>query len=323
MSAPRLGLNLVVLLLIACSAASAVTMSWSPVGDPGNPCDTQPSQGCFGSVGYSYNIGTYEVTNAQYTEFLNAKAQSDPFNLYNTAMAQPQGGITRTGSDGSFSYSTIAGRENNPVNFVSFYDAIRFANWMNNGQGGGDTESGSYTLLGFGPQPSNGGTVPRNAGATIAVTNENEWYKAAYYDAVTTSYFDYPMRTDAPSNCTAPTSWGNSAWCNQPGWSPPVQTGSYPSSASPYGTFDQGGNLWEWNETIGVDNTYGTYLRQLRGGGFNADAEALAASFTGYQAAVGWDSNIGFRLVMVPEPGTGLLVIAGLLCFAGWRRVRA
>ena len=34
-------------------------------------------------------------------------------------------------------------------------------------------------------------------------------------------------------------------------------------------------------------------------------------------------SDVGFRLAMIPEPGTGLLVIAGLLGFAGWRRARA
>ena len=42
------------------SAASAVTMEWTAVGNPGNACDVQP-QGCFGAVGYSYAIGTYEV----------------------------------------------------------------------------------------------------------------------------------------------------------------------------------------------------------------------------------------------------------------------
>jgi hypothetical protein len=31
----------------------------------------------------------------------------------------------------------------------------------------------------------------------------------------------------------------------------------------------------------------------------------------------------GFRLVMIPEPSTGLLVIAGLLGLAGGRRTRA
>jgi formylglycine-generating enzyme required for sulfatase activity len=318
---PRLCSSLL-LLLIASSASATVTMAWTPIGNPGNACDSQP-QGCFGAVGYSYNIGTFEVTNAEYAEFLNAKAKSDPLNLYNTQMGNASGGITRTGSDGSFSYGTIAGRENNPVNFVAFYDAIRFANWMNNGQGSGDTETGSYTLLGGTPVPSNGGTVPRNAGATIAVTNETEWYKAAYYDSFGSSFFDYPAGADVETVCAAPTPASNRANCNVAAGFNVTSAGSYPNSASPYGTFDQGGNVWEWNETIGVDNTFGTYLRQLRGGGFNQDAEALAAWFNAYQHPAGYDSNIGFRLVMLPEPSTGLLVIAGVLGLAGLRRTRA
>jgi hypothetical protein len=32
---------------------------------------------------------------------------------------------------------------------------------------------------------------------------------------------------------------------------------------------------------------------------------------------------IGFRLAMIPEPSTGLLMFAGLLGLAGWRRVSA
>ena len=84
---PFLGSFLVLLLAVS---ASAVAMDWTPVGDPGNACDPQPlvagGTGCFGAVGYSYSIGTYEVTNAQYTEFLNAKAASDPLGLYNTGI---------------------------------------------------------------------------------------------------------------------------------------------------------------------------------------------------------------------------------------------
>src|SRR5262250_3257107 len=130
---PNLRLSILLLSLLIASSASAVTMAWTPIGNPGNACDPQ-YLGCFGAVAYSYDIGTYEVTNAQYAEFLNAKAASDPLGLYSTSMgsaASPNfGGITRTGSDGSYAYSTIAGRGGMPVNFVSFYDAIRFANWM-------------------------------------------------------------------------------------------------------------------------------------------------------------------------------------------------
>ena len=42
------------------------------------------------------------------------------------------------------------------MNYVTWYDTIRFANWLNNGQGTGDTETGAYTLLGGTPTPSNG-----------------------------------------------------------------------------------------------------------------------------------------------------------------------
>jgi formylglycine-generating enzyme required for sulfatase activity len=67
------------------SAASAVTMEWTVVGNPGNACDAQP-QGCFGAVPYAYQIGTYEVTKAQYAEFLNAKASvADPYDLSSDA----------------------------------------------------------------------------------------------------------------------------------------------------------------------------------------------------------------------------------------------
>ena len=140
-------------------------MDWTPIGNPGNACDPQ-SQGCFGAVGYDYYIGTYEVTNAQYAEFLNAKAGSDPLGLYNPTMANPNahGGIKQTGSPGSFTYSTYAGRENMPVSYVSYWDTLRFVNWMNNGQGIGDTETGAYTLLGGTPIPNNPG-VTRNPGA--------------------------------------------------------------------------------------------------------------------------------------------------------------
>src|ERR1700741_4624426 len=120
-------IRLILLSLFVASSGSAVTMDWTPIGNPGNACDPQ-SEECFGAVGYAYSIGTYEVTNAQYAEFLNAKASSDPYLLWNSYMEMPGqlGGISRSGSPGSYSYSAIAGRENMPVNYVSFYDTLRF-----------------------------------------------------------------------------------------------------------------------------------------------------------------------------------------------------
>jgi formylglycine-generating enzyme required for sulfatase activity len=296
--------------LVIASSGSAVTMDWTPIGNPGNASDTTGSR--TGAVGYSYWIGTYEVANAQYAEFLNAKAASDPLGLYTPEMGFGNGGITRSGSSGSYTYSPIDGRENMPVNHVSFYDALRFANWLNNGQGSGDTETGAYTLLGGTPTPSNGTTVTRNAGATIVLTSEDEWYKAAHYNAFSTSYYDYPASSDTQTLCSTPTAMPNRANCNDVGGNLTIG-GSYTGSASPYGTFDQGGNVWEWTEWSSSSGA----RRGIRGGAFNSDPDFLAGAIAVFLDPTVGGSHVGLRLTMIPEPGTGLLVLAGLLGLAG------
>jgi formylglycine-generating enzyme required for sulfatase activity len=203
-----------------------------------------------------------------------------------------------------------------PVNFVSFYDALRFANWMNNGEGSGDTETGAYTLLGGAPTPSNGMTVTRNPGATVFVTNEDEWYKAAYY-AGSNSYFDYPAGSNTQMSCATPTAVANTANCSNVVLDL-TPRGSYPGSPSPSGTFDQGGNVWEWNEA----NIFGS--RGMRGGSFDFHPLNTAASAgNSTSAALGY-SYVGFRVA--PEPTQNWLLIPGVLAtfgLAGWRRSRA
>jgi hypothetical protein len=190
--------------LAATSAVAQITLPTVPIGNPGNVADVidgdQNASGVqrLGSVAYSYNIGSTEVTNAQYAAFLNAKAATDTFVLYNFQMSGATGGITRSGSPGSYTYATVNGRANNPVNFVSFWDACRFANWLHNGQGvgggSGDTETGAYTLTAGGISAN---TITRNAGWQWAVTSENEWYKAAYHQLASAggdsdNYWLYP-----------------------------------------------------------------------------------------------------------------------------------
>jgi len=94
--------------------------------------------------------------------------------------------------------------------------------------------------------------------------------------------------------------------------------GSYAGSASPYGTFDQGGNVWEWNEAI-----LGA-ARGFRGGSFPGTPDFLAAADRGgFGPSTGPSGITGFRLAMVPEPGTGVLVLASLLGLAAGRRPSA
>ena len=103
--------------LIALPAASAVTINWSPVGNPGNAND--PATGSlYGGVGNSYSIDKYDVTASQYAEFLNAKdpTGTSPLQLYNFNMSDANhGGINFTAGNANGSkYGAISGRGNHP-----------------------------------------------------------------------------------------------------------------------------------------------------------------------------------------------------------------
>jgi formylglycine-generating enzyme len=343
-------LTLLLAAICCTSPVGAATIDTVPIGNPGNAGEVQP-QGTFGAVGYNYRIGRTEVTNAQYVEFLNGvdPTGANTLALWNSFMSSKVGGgINFNGGAANGSkYEIKPGRDNNPVVYVSWYDSIRFANWMHNGQGGGDTETGAYTLLGGTPTPSNGPSVTRNAGAQWWLPSENEWYKAAYHknDGATGNYWDYPTSTDAapfsdqPPGSSAPTQskTGNFYWYDSiangydDGYavtgSPTLfissqnyltDVGAYTFSDSAYGTFDQGGNVWEWNEAV-----IPASFRGLRGGSFGGVTFDLLASNRGivdlppaYE-----DVIIGFRVARIPEPTTMLLGALGMVAVLWWKRV--
>lgn len=264
-------------------------MNFVTIGAPGNGAD--PRTGV-GAVSYRYEIGKYEVTNAQYAEFLNSKAKADPYYLWNGSM---QGaGIDRSGSSGNFSYTVTEGRENHPVAWVTWFDAARFANWLANGQAQGDTESGSYELNGA----TSGNNFPRTAGATICLPSRDEWYKAAYYASASDSYSRYPTASNSITVDDA--NYDNSVGST-------TAIGSYPGDASFSGTFDQGGNVQEWTEE--VSGSTGASRRQY-GGNFSTGEAALSSDSSGNGSVPTFSSNfVGFRLVSIPEPSSLALVL--------------
>lgn len=290
--------------LAVSTASASITIPTVPIGNPGNAADSTG----FGAVAYTYRIGQTEVTNAQYAAFLNAVAATDTYNLYNAEMAGAFGGITRSGSAGAYSYTTNSGRANNPVNFVSYGDAVRFANWLHNGQptgpqGPGTTETGAYSVNGAATNAALQ-AVSRGAGAIWALASEDEWYKAAYYQPASAggdsdSYWLYPTSSNGVPTTAQANIFGNGINDTRP-------VGSY--AANFYGTFDMGGNVWELNEAL-----IGSFRGQRGGSFFNNDASFLPATFRASTPQTFEVLNVGFRVVQIPGPSSvALLAIGGL-----------
>jgi formylglycine-generating enzyme len=336
---------------LAVPSADAVTYELVPVGNPGNAND--PATGnLYGAVTYEYQIGKYDVTIGQYTEFLNAVAGTDAYELYNPSMATDlnSAGISRSGSPGTYAYSVInngGNGSNRPISYVSWFDSARFANWMANGQPTGaqnstTTENGAYNLNGAmsGTAPAKNATNP-NTGLvpSFYVPLENEWYKAAYYSPLLNSgsggYYTYATQSNtAPGNVVG--SGANQAnyyngvysvtqsavyWSSQ---NYLTDVGAFTNSATFYGTFDQNGNVYQWNDLDGTDGSF----RGLRGGGFGDSAFGLSSSDRYAYDPSDEYSLIGFRLaspVAVPEPSTWVMGLAGIACggWQMWRRRRA
>ncbi|MEO1837441.1 MAG: formylglycine-generating enzyme family protein [Akkermansiaceae bacterium] len=258
------------------------------------------------------------MTNAQYAQFLNAVAVTDTNSLYHPSMgSNARGGITRSGASGSYSYVVKAFMGDKPVNYVSWYDALRFCNWLHNGRPTGEqdsatTEGGAYTLTGAtsvaaGDDPTHGANG-RNVGARFWLPGENEWYKAAYYQPSgqggdADSYWLYPTRSNAAPTVATADLDGNinndtanianydrgADWNGQDGNVTTVGSGG-PGSASFYGAFDMGGNVWEWNEqTIRGD-------RGLRGGSWRFNSNVLQSSNRSFDVPSFELNFIGFRV---------------------------
>ena len=329
----------VLALLCLGTLAQAVTIATVPVGNAGNTADTRlmnDGTSGYGSVGYNYNVGKYEVTAGQYTDFLNAVGATDTYGLYNTGMANTSSGsgITRSGASGSYTYSVASDFANRPVNFVSWGASARFANWLHNSQPTGaqdlsTTEDGAYYLNGA---TTNAQLLAVNRKTTWkwAVTSEDEWYKAAYYKGgnLNAGYWDYPTKSNsAPGRDMADASGNNANYYADSG-AYPIDSGKYTTvvgefqnSDSPYETFDQGGNVFEWNEAIVYE--FAIPYRGLRGGSFLNDGDALQASNRYYDDQTSGDCYIGFRVSqVVPEPSSVLMLGSGILALAGLIRRR-
>lgn len=291
------------------------------IGNAGNPSD--PLTG-FGAVSYAFRIGKYDVTIKQYTDFLNAVAKVDTYGLYNTSMRSDlnSAGIIRSGVSGSFTYTAMnngGNSANRPIAYVTWFNAARFANWMSNGKPSGrqtsaTTENGAYALNGaVSGVAVTKNSINLNTGArpTYYLPLENEWYKAAYYNPTLNNgaggYYLYATKTSANPGNTIGSQFNQANYfkANGTGFSVTrsltfayatqnylTDVGVFSGSPSYYGTYDQNGNVDQWNDLDGSASLF----RGLRGGFYFGGLSPMKSTLFAKSIATNSYNGGGFRL---------------------------
>lgn len=213
-----------------------LTIETMTVDDAGNKFDTNGR----GTVNHDFKIGKFAVTAREWCAFLNAVATkgfpADPFHLFNTKMQTDSFAncikkITSPG--GTISYKVISKKNGDeeakndldsldrgqlPITYVDFFAAVRFCNWLSNGQpqtGEEDkntTEDGPYKInddLCHANFSQDQVTYDQSKwpGGFWRLPSEDEWYKAAYYDKANSDhegqYWLYSTsKGDQPFNST-------------------------------------------------------------------------------------------------------------------------
>jgi len=266
---------------------TSVTMEFVTVGDTDNAGD--PTRG---AVDYSYRIGKYEVTENQW----DAVAAAVGWPLSN-----------ETGQ--------WTGEQ--PVGSISWTDMAHFCNWLTSG----NFTKGAYTVSIGGIYPVTG--IERAAaiatyGTVYVIPTENEWYKAAYYDGSAEVYYDFPTGSDTqPDGIDSDGDPLFEVVCND-GYNqgqPNVVTNA--GSLSPYGTMGQGGNVYELTET---EHSAGNCV--MRGSNYGSGPDRTGYNWRFGHGYTAEGASIGFRVAIVPEPGSIALLLCGLASLICWRRWR-
>jgi formylglycine-generating enzyme required for sulfatase activity len=205
-----------------------ISLHMLTIGNPKNPVDTQTN---LGRVEYEYKISQCLITIGQYTQFLNAIAKTDTYNLYTESLKTDLmvAGISRQGTPGNYNYSLMANygnSENRPITYLNWFKSARFVNWLANGQPKGNqdettTENGSYNLMDNVGLSVSRNLINPNTGLkpTFFIPNTNELYKAQFYSPLLNNgsggYFNYATQSnDRPQNIISKTNTNSANFVN-------------------------------------------------------------------------------------------------------------
>ena len=287
------------------TSGNEFTIDFVSVGNTSNLADTTG----YGAVPYEYRVGKYEIT---------------------------QDAITKATASGMANVTAGAWTGSQPAAKISWYEAAAFVNWLNTSSGKTAAydltfSSGSWSMNLWSSEQAwtAGGTnLYRNKNAFYFLPSENEWYKAAYYNAAGSNYFLYPTASnDAPTAVASGTGAGTAVY-DQPFGQGPAGV-DVAGALSSYGTMGQGGNVFEWNESAsdGANNSASEH-RAMRGGIWFFPEDYLRSSWRGSNAPTSEFGSLGFRVASaasveaIPEPGTwaAAVLLAGAAGYSRWRK---
>ena len=289
------------------------TVDFVSISQTNNAADTTG----YGAVPYNYRVGTYEISQLQ---------------------------ITKATQVGMANVSAGAWTNNQPAANLSWYEAAAFVNFLNTNSGKTAaydlTYSGSWSMALWSSDQAwtAGGTnLYRNKDAYYFLPSENEWYKAAYYNAAGTNYFLFPSAASGgvsglgpsfgmsgrPIAVASGTNAGTAVY-NGSATIPAITNPAIVDNAgglSAYGTMGQGGNVWEWTESAydGLNNSP-SEQRTVRGGSWDSGERHLRSPLRENVDPTVERDSYGFRVASVPEPSTGLLVLMGAGALYLWKR---
>jgi formylglycine-generating enzyme required for sulfatase activity len=303
-----------------------------------------------GGVDYTYKIGRFEVTTAQWAEFMNAALDRPSNDHIPHVFAPSQWGAVGTtpNNPGGLRFAVPAGREMLPAGGVDWRTAAIFCNWLCNDKGTDRSSfmNGAYDVSTFGYQ----GTIftdqfVHNPGARYYIPSFDEWLKAAHYDPnrfgqgqggwwllsnATNTRLNYGppgvhVRANPPPqgpDPNGPIAQANGGWegVQFPGYDPyAVPLGAYPGTQSPWGLLDVAGGTSEWTEGISYTNDTFPTGRIFDGSGWVSGSPPLDQLYfrSSESPSIGL-SNLGFRVAAaIPSPPTcgvmGLMLVSSAL----------
>jgi sulfatase modifying factor 1 len=280
------------------NGANAFDIDFVTIGSPGNAPDLSGNPRPAGAVSRTYRIGKYEISRSM---------------------------IDKANSAGSLGIvlpdnSSFGGNgPNKPAAGITWFDAAKFVNWLNTSTGYQPAYkfvNGDFGLWQVGDAGYNPNNLFRNSLSYYFLPSVDEWYKAAYYDPTTKTYYDYQTGSN-----TVP---DGIDFAGDPNFDAVVNDGSYEGgprdifaagALSPYGTMAQGGNVFEWEETEFLDliNDSVSSERAVRGGSWLWFAGSMQERSPGEPN--GSRLDLGFRVASLPEPSTvfSACTVLGLL----------